>query len=150
MLFINIDAGFLSVILTPECLRRRIVAVVVQVGSFSSVIMSKRDLQSSGAGSTPLPPPPSTKKDKSSEMCVLCKKKILENTSSLFCECCSEWKYRICSGVSSEVYDVLCMTAKPYPNIMFFCSLCMPRVSLALKFFNEIEEKRTQLKARLV
>ena len=41
-------------------------------------------------------------------------------------------------------------SAKPYPNIMFFCSLCRPRMSLALKFFNEIEEKCTQLKARLV
>ena len=103
--------------------------------------MAKRNLSSAG-GSTP-----PTKKDKPSEVCVSCKKQISENSHSLFCECCSEWEHRNCSGVSSEVYDLL--SNDPCPNIMFFCSLCRPKVTLALKFFNEVQDKHAQLEARL-
>ena len=49
--------------------------------------------------------------------------------------------------MSSEAYNVL--SDDPCPNIMFFCSLCRPKVTLALKFFNEIQEKQTELESRL-
>jgi len=32
---------------------------------------------------------------------------------------------------------------------MFFCSLCRPKVTLALKSFNEIQDKHTELETRL-
>ena len=101
----------------------------------------KRNLSSTG-GSTP-----PSKKDKASESCVSCKKKISDNSSSLLCEFCCEWEHRSCSGVSSEAYNVL--SDDPCPNIMFFCSLCRPKVTLALKFFNEIQEKQNELETRL-
>jgi len=111
---------------------------------FIPVIMAKCNLASAG-GSTP-----PTKKDKHCELCVSCKKKqISQYSHSLFCEYCCEWEHRSCSGVSSEVYNIL--SSDPFPNnIMFLCSHCRPKATSALKFFNEIQDKHAELEERLV
>ena len=72
---------------------------------------------------------------------------ISESSHSLLCECCSEWEHHSCSGISSELYDVL--NNDPCPNIMFFCSICHPKVILAFKFFNEIQDNHAWLEERL-
>ena len=53
---------------------------------------------------------------------------------AILCQWCSMWEHRICAGVSVNEYDVLSNSCN---KIMFFCSVCCPKVSLALK----LEEK---------
>ena len=90
-----------------------------------------------GGGSSP-----STKKtkDKTGEVfiCVKCSKNVEED--SIECESCLKWEHRACAGISKEKYEVI--SGDLSTNIMFFCSVCRPKVRLALKFFNDIEEKQ--------
>ena len=92
---------------------------------------------------------PSTKKtkDKSGEVvvCVKCSKNVVED--SIECESCLKWEHRVCAGISKEEYEVL--SGDLSTNIMFFCSVCRPKVKLALKFFNEIEEKQKSMGERV-
>lgn len=100
--------------------------------------MSKRKI--TGGGNSP-----SSKKtkDKSGEVfvCVKCSKNVEED--SIECESCLKWEHRVCAGISKEEYEVL--SGDLSTNIMFFCSICRPKVKLALKFFNDIEEKQKSL-----
>ena len=82
-------------------------------------------------------------KDKSGEVfvCVKCSKNVEED--SIECESCLKWEHRVCAGISKEEYEVL--SGDLSTNIMFFCSICRPKVNLALKFFNDIEEKQKSL-----
>ena len=102
----------------------------------------KRDLPSSG-GSLP-----HIKKKKRSieneDLCVTCT--ALCDVDSIECESCLKWQHRQCAGMSAEEYKVLDNSSS---CIMFFCTLCRPKVSLALKFFNNIQENLTQLNSRL-
>ena len=90
-----------------------------------------------GGGSSP-----STKKtkDKPGEVfiCVKCSENVEED--SIECESCLKWEHRACAGISEEEYEVI--SGDLSTNIMFFCSVCRPKVRLALKFFNDIEEKQ--------
>ena len=92
---------------------------------------------------------PSTKKtkDKSGEVvvCVKCSKNVEED--SIECKSCLKWEHRVCTGISKEEYEVL--SGDLSANIMFFCSVCRPKVKLALKFFNEIEEKQISMGERV-
>lgn len=101
--------------------------------------MAKRDR--TGGGS---PPTKKTAKDKSGEVCVTCNKRAGED--SIECECCFKWEHRVCAGVSQDEYAVLTDSS---PNIMFFCGACRPKVALALKFFNEIEQKQKDLDVKV-
>ena len=58
----------------------------------------------------------------------------------LECESCLKWEHRACADISEEEYEVI--SGDLSTNIMFFCSVCRPKVRLALKFFNDIEEKQ--------
>ena len=104
--------------------------------------MSKRERAEGGDS-------PSTKKtkDKSGEVvvCVKCSKNVEED--SIECESCLKWEHRVCAGISKEEYEVL--SSDLSANIMFFCSVCRPKVKLALKFFNEIEEKQKSMGERV-
>ena len=53
------------------------------------------------------------------------------------CEWCCNWKYKHCAGLSKSLYKVL--SGSP-GSVMWLCSCCEPKVKLALKFFDEIEE----------
>ena len=85
---------------------------------------------------------PSTKKtkDKPGEVfiCVKCSENVEED--SIECESCLKWEHRACAGISEEEYEGI--SGDLSTNIMFFCSVCRPKVRLALKFFNDIEEKQ--------
>lgn len=99
--------------------------------------MAKRDRP---GGSSP---PTKKSKDKSGEvevLCLKCNKHATED--SVECECCFKWEHRTCAGISEDEYEIISDSS---PNIMFFCSLCRPKVALALKFFNEIEQKQKSL-----
>ena len=110
--------------------------------------MAKRERPGGGS------PPTKKSKDKSGEvsvLCVTCNKQAEED--SIECECCFKWVHRECAGISKDEYKVLSDSSS---NIMFFCGICQPKVTIALKFFNDIQEKQksldekvTQLEERL-
>ena len=62
---------------------------------------------------------------------------------SIECECCFKWEHRACAGISEDEYEII--GNDPSPNIMFFCSICWLKVSMALKFFNEIKQTQKSL-----
>ena len=78
-------------------------------------------------------------------MCVKCSKNVEED--SIKCESCLKWEHRVCAGISKEEHEIL--SGDLSTNIMFFCSICRPKVKLALKFFNDIEEKQKSLGERV-
>ena len=59
---------------------------------------------------------------------------------SIECESCLKWEHCASAGISKEEYEVI--NSDMPTNIMFFCSVCSPKVRLALKFFNDIEKKQ--------
>ena len=103
--------------------------------------MSKRDRLGSGS------PPNKKSKDKASgenELCITCSKQVKER--GIECECCFKWEHQDCAGISDDEYTII---SDPSPNIMFFCTVCRPKVGLALKFFNEIEAKQRSLDEKM-
>ena len=57
---------------------------------------------------------------------------------AIFCQWCSVWEHRIYTGMSVKQYDVF---SNSYNKIMFFYSVCCPKVPLALK----LEDKNSSL-----
>ena len=102
--------------------------------------MSKR------GGSGGSSPPTKKRKDKSGEVvsCIKCNKSA--DNDGVECECCYKWEHRECAGISEDEYAILNDAS---PNIMFFCSFCRPKVALALKFFNDIEQKQKSLDSKI-
>ena len=49
---------------------------------------------------------------------------------AVLCQWCNKWEHRACADINTDEYDVLTNSSK---KIMFFCSLCHPKVLLALK-----------------
>lgn len=62
------------------------------------------------------------------------------------CDWCGLWEHSECSGLSSEDLQVL---SKLPSSVMFFCTVCQPKVSLAFKFFNDIQENHKALDTKL-
>ena len=60
----------------------------------------------------------------------------LKKTALNVHESCLKWEHHTCAGISKEEYEVI--SGDLSTNIMFFCSMCRPKVRLALKFFNDI------------
>ena len=93
---------------------------------------------------------PPTKKTKEgvtqaeTESCISCDLSIEDN--GLLCEFCYHWEHSRCAGISDEAYDILSDSS---PNIMFFCTTCRPKVTGALKFFNEMQDKQNALEAKI-
>ena len=92
--------------------------------------------------------PPSKKtKDKGETggiLCISCAKGADEG--SIQCESCFKWEHRECAGLTSEEFTVITDCS---PNIMFFCSSCRPKVTMALNFFKEVQEKQELLDKRI-
>ena len=84
--------------------------------------------------------PPSKKaKEKGGTSCILCISfNKNANEDSIQCESCFNWEHRECAGVSTQEYEVITDCS---PNIMFFCTSCSPKVTMALKFLKEVQEK---------
>ena len=60
--------------------------------------------------------------------CVTCHQDV--GDEAILCQWCSMWEHRICTNVSVKEYDV---PSNNCNKIMFFCTVCCPKVSLALK-----------------
>ena len=73
-----------------------------------------------------------------------CGKEI--ESDSIECEWCYNWEHKECAGLSNDIYKVL--DGAPV-NVMFFCTKCEPKVKLALKFFDDIQQKQKLLDDRL-
>ena len=76
----------------------------------------------------------------SNSLCVTCEKSIDDN--GLLCEFCYQWEHNQCATISDEAYSIL---SDSPPNIMFFCTACRPKVTGALKFFNEMHDNQINL-----
>ena len=59
---------------------------------------------------------------------------------------CFKWEHRACASITSEEYNLL---SKSSTNITFFCTHCRPKVTVALKFFNDIQAKQNQIETKL-
>lgn len=113
------------------------------------MISGKRDLEKdaepSEGGS-----PPSKKTNKSEKpgelpcVCICCNKPA--NKDSIHCEYCHEWKHYQCAGISKNTYKML---GNSGPNVMFFCTICQPKLTLTLKFINDIEDKQKAIEDKL-
>ena len=92
--------------------------------------------------------PPSKKtKDKEGMSCILCiscSKNADEGSRQ--CESCFKWEHRECAGVTTEEFVVITDCS---PNIMFFCSSCRPKVTIALNFFKDVQVKQNLLDKRI-
>jgi len=80
---------------------------------------------------------PPKKKTKEPEMesgetssCVSCDKLIEDN--GILCEFRYQWQHHECANISKDAYNILCDSP---PNIMFFCTLCQPKITVAQRFF---------------
>ena len=110
---------------------------------------TKRDLERDNGpseGGTP-PSKKTNKTDKPSEHscnCVSCNKPA--NKDSIECEFCHEWEHYQCAGLSKAAYKAL---GNSTPNLMFFCTVCQPKLTLTLRFINEIEDKQKAIEDKL-
>ena len=77
-------------------------------------------------------------------LCITCKKNA--ERESIECEMCFKWEHRACASITSEEYNLL---SKSSSNIMFFCTHCRPKVTVALKIFNDIQAKQNQIETKL-
>ena len=111
---------------------------------------TKRDLDRDGAsseGGTPPSKRPTKNGEKSGEppsVCVTCSKPA--NKDSIECEFCHEWEHYQCAGISKNAYKML---GNSGPNVMFFCTVCHPQLTLTLKFINQIEDKQKAMENKL-
>ena len=69
----------------------------------------------------------SVKKTKQTR-CVTCSKDA--GDKAILCQWCEKWEHRACAGISVDEYKILSTSSN---TIMFFCSVCCPKVSMALK-----------------
>jgi len=76
-------------------------------------------------------------KENASNQCVTCSNNA--GKENLKCKFCSN---KACAGISVEEFEVL---GKTPSCIMFFCSICHPKASLALKFFNNFSVRQESL-----
>ena len=81
--------------------------------------------------------PPKRNSKKTKQCCITCHQDAGEE--AILGQWCSTWEHRICAGISVNEYDVLSNSCN---KIMFFCSVCCAKVSLALK----LEDKNSFLR----
>ena len=68
------------------------------------------------------------------------------NKDSIEYELCHKWEHYQCAEITKNAYKVL---GNSTPNIMFFCTVCQPRLVLTLRFINEIEDRQKTIEAKL-
>ena len=96
-------------------------------------------------GSANLTPPTGSKKNKP-EICVTCKKEA--SVDAIECQWCTNWEHKVCANISSAEYKILDTVSA---NIMFFCSMCIGKVPVALSSYlintniESLEQKVMQL-----
>ena len=66
-------------------------------------------------------------------VCICCNKPA--NKDSIQCEYCHELEHYQRAGISYKMLGNSC------PNVMFFCTICQPKLTLTLKFVNDIEDR---------
>ena len=80
-------------------------------------------------------------KDQTNPVRSLFVSNIIKMSRRTECESCFKWEHRDCLGISKEEYKVL---GDLLNNIMFFCSICWPKVRLALKFLMKLKRIRNR------
>ena len=103
--------------------------------------LNKKDKPSKLTGTTKDTPAMPSETD---NLCISCDKLIEEN--GILCECCYQWEHFKCVGISDEEYNIL---GNSSPSIMFFCTVCRPKATMALKFFNDLQDQQNILNAKV-
>ena len=67
--------------------------------------------------------------DKGNNQCVTCKKKVTIKDDGVECQWCEKWEHKVCAKLGDDEYKILSDSS---PHIIFFCSLCFPKVPSAL------------------
>ena len=89
--------------------------------------------------------------DKGNNHCVTSKKKVTIKDDGIECQWCDKWEHKVCAKLSDDEYKILNNSS---PHIMFFCSLCFPKVPSALSdytsqtianFDNRLKEMESKL-----
>jgi len=80
-----------------------------------------------------------TRSECSGEECVTCNK--LVNDEGVECQWCFNWEHKGCAGLTHNEYNLL---SKSSGKVMFYCSLCHPKVSLALDYQWQATDNKLQ------
>jgi len=94
--------------------------------------------------------PPAKGGRKTVSLCVTCEKE--SDTDCVECDWCGKWQHRECAGLTSVELAALAdiwNRQSSDSNVMFFCTVCKPKVTLALKFFTDIQDKQEDMNKRL-
>ena len=76
-----------------------------------------------------------------SEKCITCKE-LVTDSDVIECQWCQKWEHKVCAKLSDNNFILLGRTSD---RIKFFCSLCVPRVDLVLKFFDSFMRSKFAL-----
>jgi len=84
----------------------------------------------------------------SGSVCPLVCPSCAEDMSDAAVEC--QWygsrEHYKCAGMSQDEYEILALNSR---CVMFFCSVCQPRVGIALEFFNKMCSRQDLFDKRL-
>ena len=81
-----------------------------------------------------------TRSECSGEECVTCSKSV--NEEDVECQWCFNWEHKGCAGLTQSEYNFL---SKSPGKVMFYCSLCHPKVSTALEYYTQNFDPQEQL-----
>jgi len=65
---------------------------------------------------------------KETEVCVTCGKPAKSDCIEF--SCCGQWKHSQCNNLSTDKLKVL---GNLPPNVMFFCNVCQPKVTISFE-----------------
>ena len=73
-------------------------------------------------------------------------KKVTINDDGIECQWCEQWEHKACAKLSDDEYKVLNNSS---PNVIFFCSLCCPKVPCALSNYSNLSQTNANFNNRL-
>ena len=68
-----------------------------------------------------------------------------QHEEGLLCDNCAVWHHIKCEKVDEELYEVM----KKQKNMLWFCSVCNPKVRKSLKELEKVKDENTEMKKEL-
>jgi len=76
--------------------------------------------------------------------CVVCEENVQE--SGIECDWCGQWEHSNCANLTEDELKVLVSINS---CVKFFCKICQPRVEVAFKYFDNIQEKQNSIATKV-
>ena len=76
--------------------------------------------------------------------CVVCSGNVENDCIS--CDWCGQWEHSKCAGLTGDELKVL---FNINTSVKFFCKVCVSKVEVAFKFFEDIQEKQNSIAAKM-